>query len=206
MLVRRLRLDPGFCQGKKVRNEIHKLAEVCDIRGDVHGRRAREVGEAGVGPFWAGFCRHVRVACSSDDLCVRGRWLQGLPSVLPSCGDPRTKGRSKTSPFVVHMEVRGCSLHTTSASRKHADSKQRRLAAVAPQKGDGISSLGHLQHIAGNRDAVLGRARVAPARADGGNTSPRRHRSESKTSPHSAKGVPPNLRCLRPGHDTDHTV
>ena len=52
-----------------------------------------------------------------------------------------TKGRSKTNPFV-HMEVRGCSLQKTSTSRKHADSKQRRLAAVAPQKGDGISSFG----------------------------------------------------------------
>ena len=111
------------------------------MRGDAHGRRAREVGEAGVGPFFlGGFCRRVRVVCSSDDLCVRGHWLQGLPSILPSCGDPRNK-RSKTHPFV-HMEVRGCSLQTTSTSRKHADSKQRRLAAVAPQKSDGINSLG----------------------------------------------------------------
>ena len=31
-------------------------------------------------------------------------------------------------------------------------------------------------------------------------------RGESRTSPHSAKGVPPNLRCLRPGHGTDHTI
>ena len=61
-----------------------------------------------------------------------------------------TKGRSKTNPFV-HMEVRGCSLQKTS-SRKHADSKQHRLAAVAPQKGDSAPS-GHLQHTTGNRDA-----------------------------------------------------
>ena len=47
---------------------------------------------------------------------------------------------AKTNPFV-HMEVTGCSLQT-STFRRHAVSKQHRLATEALRKGDGTSSLG----------------------------------------------------------------
>ena len=118
-----------------------------------------------------------------------------------------TNGHSKTNPFV-HMEVRGCSLQTTSTSRKHADSKQHRLAAVAPQKGDGISSLGAPSaHCRGpGRVSRTRRASLQQGRTEGILCLANTRRGESRTSPHSAEGVPPNLRCLRLGHGTDHTI
>ena len=177
------------------------------MREDVHGRRARAVGEAKVGPFWGASVRMcvscvppMISACAAIGCRVCHRYCHHV-AILG------TNGHSKTNPFV-HMEVRGCSLQTTSTSRKHADSKQRRLAAVAPQKGDGISSLGapsaHCREP--GRVSRTRRASLQQGRTEGILCLADTRRGESTTSPHSAKGVPPNLRCLRPGRDTDHTV
>ena len=74
------------------------------------------------------------VASKASGIKILGLWLQGLPLVQPSFGDPRNKRSLQDQPFV-HMEVRGCSLQT-STLRKHADSKQHWLAAEALRKGD----------------------------------------------------------------------
>jgi len=71
--------------------------------------------------YWAVGCR----------VC---RWYSHRSAILG------TNGHCKTNPFV-HMEVTGCSLQT-STFRRHAVSKQHRLAAEALRKGDGTSSLG----------------------------------------------------------------
>ena len=65
--------------------------------------------------YWAVGCR----------VC---RWYSRRSAILG------TNGHCKTNSFV-HMEVRGCSLQT-STLRRHADSKQHWLAAEALRKGD----------------------------------------------------------------------
>ena len=69
--------------------------------------------------------------------CRVCRWYSRRSAILGKNGHCKTNR-------CVHMEVKGCSLQI-STLRRHADSKQHRLAAGALQNGDGISSLGHFQ-------------------------------------------------------------
>ena len=78
-------------------------------------------------------------ASKASGIKILGHWSQWLPLVQPSFGDPRKKTRSlQDQP--VHMELRGCSLQINTL-RRHADSKEHRLAAEALPKGGGNISL-----------------------------------------------------------------
>jgi len=96
-------------------------------RGGGHGKLER--------PGWGRFCFFwgasvgMRVSCVPPMISACA--AIGCRVCHRYCHSVAILGtRSKTNPFV-HMEARGCSLQATSTSRKHADSKQRRLAAVA---------------------------------------------------------------------------